>query len=215
MCGRFYDVFDLDDITTRFRVERPPALAFPPRYNLAPTQMAPVVRVQDDERELVLLRWGLIPPWAADPKIGARMNNARAETVAEKPSFRKAYAERRCIVPVSGFYEWHRAGTVKAPYAISATSGDPLPFAGLWERWGDLETFTIVTTAATPAMARIHDRMPLILAREQIDRWLDPDDPDPADILASVPSEELQFVAVSPHVNNARNDDPHCLEPVA
>jgi putative SOS response-associated peptidase YedK len=113
MCGRFYNLLDLDDITTRFRVSRVPALPLPQRYNLAPSQTAPVIRLDGDERELVLMRWGLIPHWAPDEKIGYKMINARAETVREKPSYRDAYASRRLIVPVSGFYEWKRDGAHK------------------------------------------------------------------------------------------------------
>ena len=213
MCGRFYDIHDLDDITSRFRVSRPPALALPLRYNIAPTQSAPVIRFDGEERELLLMRWGLIPRWAKDEKIGYRMINARAETVREKPSFRDAYASRRLIVPVSGFYEWQRDGAHKQPFAIRHPDQSPLAFAGLWETWRDLETFTIVTTAANERMRAIHDRMPLILSPEQFEEWLDPENPDPAAVLTSVPEEELELVPVSDWVNNARHDDPRCLEP--
>ena len=130
-----------------------------------------------------------------------------------KPSYRKAYESRRLIVPASGFYEWKREGTHKLPFAIRRPDHSPLPFAGLWETWHDLDTFTIVTTAANKPMRAVHDRMPLILSDEQIDEWLDPENPDPKDVLASLPSEELELVPVSEWVNNARHDDPRCLEP--
>ena len=185
------------DITSRFRVDRPRSLTLPMRYNLAPTQQAPVIRIENEEHELILMRWGLIPHWAKDEKIGYRMINARAETVAEKPSYRKAYESRRLIVPASGFYEWKREGTHKQPFAIRRPDHAPLAFAGLWETWQDLDTFTIITTAANKPMRAIHDRMPLILFDEQIDEWLDPENPDPKDVLASLPSEELELVPVS------------------
>ena len=213
MCGRFYDIYDIDDITTRFRVDRPRDLALPFRYNVAPSQIVPVIRVEDDKRELALMRWGLIPHWAKDEKIGYKMINARAETVREKPSYRDAYASRRLIVPVSGFYEWKRDGAHKQPFAIRHPDQSPLVFAGLWGTWHDLDTFTIVTTEANKDMQAVHDRMPLILSPEQIDEWLDPDNPDPERVLTSVPDEELELVPVSEWVNNARHDDPRCLEP--
>jgi putative SOS response-associated peptidase YedK len=206
MCGRFYDIHDLDDITSRFRVDRPRDLSLPVRYNVAPSQSVPVIRVMDDKRELTLMRWGLIPHWAKDEKIGYKMINARAETVREKPSFRDAYASRRLIVPVSGFYEWKRKGTHKQPFAIRHPDKSPLAFAGLWETWQDLDTFTIVTTAANAAMRPVHDRMPLILDDEQIEQWLDPDNPDPEAVLTAVSDDELELVPVSDWVNNARHE---------
>lgn len=213
MCGRFYNIHDLDDITTRFRVDRPRSLTVPLRYNVAPSQVAPTIRVMDDTRELAFMRWGLIPHWAKDEKIGYKMINARAETVAEKPSYRSAYASRRLIVPVSGFYEWKREGKHKQPFAIRRLDQSPLPFAGLWETWHDVDTFTIVTTAANKAMSAVHDRMPLILSDEQIDEWLDPDNPNPERVLTSVPDEKLELVEVSDFVNNARHEGPQCLDP--
>jgi putative SOS response-associated peptidase YedK len=214
MCGRFYDIHDLDDITSRFRVSRAPADPLPLRYNLAPTQTAPVILFDGDERELILMRWGLIPHWAKDEKIGYRMINARAETVREKPSYRDAYASRRLIVPVSGFYEWKRDGAHKQPYAIRHPDQSPLPFAGLWETWHDIDTFTIITTAAKQPMRAIHDRMPLILAPDQFEEWLDPENPDPEAVLTAVPQDELELVPVSDWVNNARHEGPQCLEAV-
>jgi putative SOS response-associated peptidase YedK len=214
MCGRFYDICDLDDITLRFRVDRPRDLSLPLRYNVAPSQSVPVIRVMDDERELTFMRWGLIPHWAKDEKIGYKMINARAETVREKPSFRDAYASRRLIVPVSGFYEWKRDGTHKQPFAIRHPDQSPLAFAGLWGTWHDMDTFTIVIAAANQPMSSIHDRMPLILDDVQIEQWLDPDNPDPEAVLTAVPDDELELVPVSDWVNNARHEGPRCLEPV-
>jgi putative SOS response-associated peptidase YedK len=214
MCGRFYDIHDLDDITSRFRVDRPRDLSLPLRYNVAPTQSVPVIRIENEKRELTLMRWGLIPHWAADEKIGYKMINARAETVAEKPSYRKAYESRRLIVPASGFYEWKRDGTHKQPFAIHRPDDEPLAFAGLWETWHDTETFTIITTAANATMRQIHDRMPLILDPSDFDRWLDPEIEDPFDILSAEPDVPLELTPVSDWVNSPRHDDAKYLEEV-
>jgi putative SOS response-associated peptidase YedK len=145
------------------------------------------------------MRSGFIPHWAKDENIGYKMINARAETVREKPSYRDAYASRRLIVPVSGFYEWKRDGAHKQPFAIRHPNQSPLPFAGLWGTWHDLDTFTIVTTEANAAMSTVHDRIPLILDDEQIEQWLDLESLDPADVLAAIPSEELELVPVTSH----------------
>jgi putative SOS response-associated peptidase YedK len=168
MCGRFYDINDLDDITSRFRVSRAPVELLPLRYNLAPTQSAPVICFDGDERELVLMCWGLIPRWARDEKIGYRMINARAETVREKPSYRDAHASRRLIVPSVRLLrmEARRRAQAALRHPLPRRQS-PAPFAGLWECWHDLGTFTIITTAANAAMQAVHDRMPLILAPEQ------------------------------------------------
>jgi putative SOS response-associated peptidase YedK len=160
------------------------------------------------------MRSGFIPHWAKDENIGYKMINARAETVREKPSYRDAYASRRLIVPVSGFYEWKRDGAHKQPYAIRHPDQSPLPFAGLWETWHDIDTFTIITTAAKQPMRAIHDRMPLILAPDQFEEWLDPENPDPEAVLTAVPQDELELVPVSDWVNNARHEGPQCLEAV-
>ena len=151
-----------------------------PRYNIAPTQQVPVIRLRADaSRELSLLRWGLVPSWAQDPSIGQRMINARAETVASKPSYRAAFRRRRCLVPADGYYEWQKAGRAKQPYYIRLRDEPLFAMAGLWEQWHDTggelwETFAIITTEANQATRAIHDRMPVILSQQDYAQWLDP-----------------------------------------
>lgn len=170
-----------------------------------------------------MLRWGLIPSWAKDPKIGSQCINAKAETVAEKPSFRSAFKTRRCLVLATGFYEWQRHGRTKQPIWIGLRSTRPFAFAGLWEQWqpsegAPLETCTIITTEPNALMAPIHNRMPVILAHTSYDQWLDPAfqqiDSLKA-LLSPYPSEELTAYPVSTLVNNPRNDTPQVLEPLS
>lgn len=168
MCGRFTLRVPAAELVEIFRLLRRPDVQ--PRYNIAPTQPVAVVRRIDRGRELSMLRWGLVPSWAKDPKIGARMINARAETVATKPAFRTALRRRRCLVPADGFYEWAKsAGGTKQPHYITRRDGRPFAFAGLWESWdgpdgSSIESCTIVTTEANDLVGRIHDRMPVILS---------------------------------------------------
>ena len=218
MCGRYTlgvppsriaEIFDLLDV---------PELT--PRFNIAPTQLAPVVRMRESRRVLELRRWGLVPFWAKDPAIGNRLINARSESVEEKPSFRAAFRKHRCLVPADGFYEWKPAGRRKQPFWIHRRDGLPFAMAGLCERWhADLEdeirSFTILTTDANPLLRPIHDRMPVILAREAWAEWLDPD--AAADslraLLRPAPVEELEARPVSTLVNSAAMDDPRCIAP--
>jgi putative SOS response-associated peptidase YedK len=192
-----------------------------PRYNAAPTQRMPVVRIVDDKRELALLRWGLIPSWAKDPKIGNSLINARGETVAEKPAFRSAFKARRCLVLVDGFYEWRKLpGGGKQPYRITMADGSPFAFAGLWERWdkGDepLETFTIITTTANELVVPIHDRMPVILDPADYDAWLEsPDTAIPMALIQPYPARRMSAYPVSTRVNSPRNDDAAVIERVS
>ena len=234
MCGRYTLTTPSELIADVFGVD--PAIELSPRYNIAPTQSVPVVRAQrTQDRQLDLLRWGLIPSWARDPAIGNRMINARAETAAEKPSFRSAFRNRRCLVVTDGFYEWKRlAGSrAKQPCWIHRTDGAPFAFAGLWESWqpssdsGDggarqrttaVESFTIITTTPNDLMKPIHDRMPVILPAESWDTWLDADNTDTDGLQALLrPSRETGFEArkVGTHVNSPRNDDPGCIAPPA
>lgn len=191
---------------------------------MAPTRDVPVVRVRDDVRHLDLLRWGLVPRWAKDLRIGSKMINARAETVATKNSYRSAFARRRCIVAADGFYEWKRLDPkTKQPMYIHRADGDPLAFAGLYERWTDAEnlreihTCTIITTTPNATMAEIHDRMPVLLAPKHWDTWLDPSNDD-TDLLQALlvpaPDDLLTTYAVSDQVNNVRNNEPALLDPV-
>lgn len=193
-----------------------------PNYNVAPTQSVLTV-VNEDGNVGRLMRWGLIPSWAKDPSIGSRMINARSETVAEKPSFRTAFARRRCLVLADGFYEWQKVGTSKRPMRITLASGGPFAFAGLWETWkapdDDLITScTILTTSANDALADIHQRMPVILPRDAEEVWLDTSVRD-KDVLSSllVPYDPSETVAyeVSTLVNAAVNNLPEVINPVA
>lgn len=193
----------------------------PPRYNVAPTQEAPMVRpLPDGGRELSNLRWGLIPLWAKDKKIGAQCINARSETVATKPAFRDAYKRRRCLAPASGYYEWRPVEGEKRPqpFHIAMADDGPMTFAGLWERWRDpadgaeLLSFTILTTAATEEIAALHDRMPVILAPEDHDAWLDPS--RDATALLRPYLGPMRFHPVSRYVSTARNEGPECIAPL-
>ncbi len=220
MCGR-YTLTHPGDLLEELGVDSPPQLT--PRYNVAPTQNAPVVRAAaQGGRRLDLLRWGLVPFWAQDPKIGNRMINARSETAAEKPSFRHALKQRRCVVPADGFYEWKKVGGgAKQPYHIHLHDRRPFVFAGLWERWTKgpepIESFTILTTSPNDKVAELHDRMPVILPREAWDLWLDPSVGDAARVAALMgpcDSGEITFVPVSKMVNRPGNDRPECVQPI-
>jgi putative SOS response-associated peptidase YedK len=216
MCGRFAFYSPAEATAALFGVRDMPDLK--PRYNIAPTQDIAAVRVgEDGAREFALLRWGLVPFWAKDPAIGNRMINARAETVAEKPSFRAAYRKRRCLVLADGFYEWRKQSEVKIPYYISLASGNPFAFAGLWEDWHakdtdeSLQSAAIITTAANEFMSGLHHRMPVVLEKEYAERWLDGDD----QVLTEVSENSPVFQAwpVDRRVNNARNEGGELVEP--
>lgn len=209
MCGRFAFYSPSEATAALFGASG--SLPIGPRYNIAPTQEVAAVRSgADDERELVALRWGLIPSWAKDPAIGNRMINARVETVAEKPAFRAAFRKRRCLVLADGFYEWHREGSVKTPYYISAADGEPFAFAALWENWSSkdsgesIRSTTLITTAADAFMAPMHHRMPLVLRAESADRWLAGDDDLCGYAATFAPA--MQAWPVDRRVNNARNE---------
>ena len=215
MCGRFAFYSPSEATAALFGVES--AQPVEARYNIAPTQfIAAIRRDEQDVAELTMLRWGLVPFWARDPTIGNRMINARAETVAEKPSFRAAYKKRRCLILADGFYEWHTKGGVKIPYFISLASGEPFAFAGLWENWQSketdesLQTATIVTMAANDFLSKLHQRMPLVLEPDSAGRWLDGD----MQLLDDALTSGLKFRAwpVDRKVNNARNESPELIE---
>lgn len=220
MCGRFTLRTPLNVLIEQFELAE--AASLRPRFNIAPTQTVAVVRQPSgtSARHLSLLRWGLVPAWAQDLRIGARLINARAETVAEKPAFRAAFKSRRCLIPADGYYEWQKTGARKQPYFIRLQDDRPFALAGLWERWsgseGDppLETCTIITTAANGTTASIHDRMPAILAQDDYSLWLDPDLQDrPAleQLLRPFDAQPMCAIAVSTHVNNVRHDDARCV----
>ncbi len=200
-----------------------------PRFNVAPTQPIITIRLADSgARTLDMKRWGLIPSWSKDGTSAARMINARAETLTEKPSFKEAFEKRRCLVPADGFYEWRMEDGKKQPFRIGMKGGDVFAFAALWESWkarqdgygyeeGDIvETVTIITTDANDKLRPIHHRMPVILPSEEYAAWLDPanDTSKCQKLLKPYPVEPMAFYRVGTHVNNARNDDKRCIEPL-
>jgi putative SOS response-associated peptidase YedK len=190
-----------------------------PRYNIAPTQPVPIVRLRDDQRELSQVRWGLVPFWAKVVSIGNKMINARAETVATRPGYRDAYRKMRCLIPASGFYEWAKmTDGKKQPVRVGMIDDAPFAFAGLWSRWGprdaEIETCAIITTEANELCQRVHDRMPVILAPGSYERWLDTSDADPADLLRPYPSDAMRAYPVSSRVSSPKNDDAELIEPV-
>lgn len=223
MCGRFARRSTQEVLADWFGVALEDMPWFAPSYNVAPQTTQPVVRLHRDsgEREFVLMRWGLVPFWAKDEKLGLSTINARAEESASKPLFREAFKYRRCLVPADAFYEWRRIDPkTKQAFAFTLRSGEPYAFAGLWERWRpkegiSLETFTILTTDPNEVMVPIHDRMPVILDPRDYDRWMDPGDParPPLDLLRPYPAEKMHAFPVSERVGNVRNDDPQLLDP--
>jgi putative SOS response-associated peptidase YedK len=196
---------------------------FPPRYNVAPTQPVPIVRLVDGRRQFALVRWGLIPPWVEDPRAFALLINARGESVNEKPAFRNAMRRRRCLFPADGFYEWQVAGGRRRPFCVRPRDGEPIAFAGLWETWmgpngEEMETAAIVTTAANRELAVLHGRMPVVVPPEAFDLWLDCGKVDAMTATALIaPAREGLFEAyeISPAVNRHDNDGPALLEPAS
>ena len=222
MCGRYTLSSPSDDLALLFDLPELPLV--PPRYNLAPTQEAAVVRVvaPDEPRRLDLLKWGLIPYWAKEASIGNRMINARAESAAEKPAYRWSFKKKRCLIPADGFYEWKKEGKSKQPYLIHRQDGKPFAFAGLWSTWVDrehgsstpIETFTILTTGANDLMRPLHDRMPVIVDAENFDLWLDPKMEDAEKLqplLVPHASEGFEAYPVSRNVNSPAHDAPDCV----
>lgn len=224
MCGRFARKSTQDLLAEWFDLELEDMPWFAPSYNVAPQSTQPVVRANRDtgERELALLRWGLVPFWAKEARVGYSMINARAEEAASKPAFRESMKKRRCLVPADAFYEWQRINPkVKYPYAFALKSDEPYAFAGLWEQWKGkenetLETFTILTTDPNELMEPVHNRMPVILEPRDYDRWLDPETTDrpPVDLLRPFAAEKMRAWRVSDRVGNVRNNDAGLLEPI-
>ena len=219
MCGRFTLNKSGEAIASAFQLNEVPQLL--PRYNIAPTQLVPTVlhTAENSNRQFHQLRWGLIPSWAKDPQMGTRLINARAETVTEKPSFRSAFRQRRCLVIADGFYEWQRQERKKQPFYFQLQNGQPFAFAGLWERWRspdgeEIQSCTILTTEANEILRPIHDRMPVILDSKDYDLWLDPEvqNTEPLQqLLRPYPSEAMTSYAVSTKVNNPANNTPECI----
>ena len=223
MCGRYTQTATPEVIAKQFNLDESPL--FKPRYNIAPSQHVAAIQfnTESTKRVCVMLRWGLIPSWAKDPKIGNQRINAKAETVAENPSFRAAFKKRRCLVIADGFYEWKAQGTRKQPMWIGLRDRRPFAFAGLWEHWtpkdGEpIESCTIITTKPNALMESLHNRMPVILDAKDYAAWLDPafQQVDTLNaLLRPFPAEHMTAFPVSTLVNNPRHDAPQCLEPVA
>ncbi len=226
MCGRFYLTASAEEIRQQFGCVN--TIDWQPRYNIAPTQVAPMIIYaptqsspqEDSGRFLETARWGLIPSWAKDEKIGQRLINARAETLTERPAFRQALRHRRCLIPASGFYEWHRSDHGNQPYAIRRRDGELMALAGLWERWRQPQTgemvisFIIITVEANRTIRQLHRRMPAILEDQWWDTWLDPDFEAPQTLLNPNDDDVLSFYPIITYVNNPRHDDPRCLAPL-
>jgi putative SOS response-associated peptidase YedK len=222
MCGRYTLTAESALLEDRFAC-RLSDVSYRSSYNIAPGQAVMAVVKAEAELRAGLLRWGLVPSWAKDPKMGYRMINARAETVAEKPSFRRALRQRRCLILADGFYEWRREGRQKTPMYIRLRSGEPFAFAGIWEHWQGpdgtpLSTCAILTTAANALMQPIHQRMPVMLDRAAESLWLDGEVTEPQallPVLAPFASEAMEAYEVSSEVNSARHNSPACITPVA
>jgi len=221
MCGRYSQAQEQKLLIPRYQAELTETM-ITPRFNIAPTQNAVVV-VEEGKRQIKMMRWGLIPHWAKDASIGNKMINARAETIAEKPSFRGPLKNQRCLIPADGFFEWLQEGKGKAPMCVVLKDEPIFSFAGLWDRWKDpdgksVDTFTIVTTEANELLKPIHDRMPVILTREAEKTWLDPRITEPERLLPLLrpfPAERMATYRVSPRVNSPKNDDRGIVDPLS
>ncbi len=220
MCGRYSQTKALAELKKRFPFGQG-SPEWLPRFNLAAGQQAPVII--NEGLSLKLMRWGLVPFWANDEKIGYKMINARAETIADRPAYRNSFERKRCLVLADGFYEWKKTTGLKSPYRFVMRDQAAFAFAGLWDSWkgregGRLETFTIITTTPNELCQSVHDRMPVILGTDDYEQWLDRKVTESAKLtplLRSYPAEEMLSYPVSTIVNNARNDDPRCTEPLA
>lgn len=221
MCGRYTLTVSARVLADVFDV--PEMAGLQPRYNIAPTQPVVIVRATEaGDREMKMVRWGLIPFWAKEAKIGARMINARGETAASKPAFRAAVKSRRCLVPADGFYEWMKTGAGKQPHLIRFADQRPFAFAGLWERWrpadGEpVESCTIITTTPNDLVSQIHDRMPVILPTTTHAEWLAPEPMAPPrleQLLIPFSPDKMEAIPVSTRVNKPANDDPECMAPL-
>jgi putative SOS response-associated peptidase YedK len=219
VCGRFTLTSTPEELARRFELDGVPSLA--PRYNVAPGQEVLVVRAEEGGRRARWLRWGLVPPWARDPTVGFRMINARVESVTLRSAFRDAVRARRCLLPADGFFEWAERGRVRQPYYVRPVAGAPFGLAGLWESWrgeaGVLETCSVLTTDATPALRDVHDRMPLVVPPDLHAEWLASDGGDAEPLLSRLreaPPPAWRVHPVSPRVNRADRDEASLIAPV-
>src|SRR5882757_3666026 len=221
MCGRYLITSAPEAFRRLFGYPEQPN--FPPRYNVAPTQPVPIVRLAEGRRQFALVRWGLIPPWVKDPRQFSLLINARGESVNDKPAFRNAMRRRRCLFLADGFYEWKVEGERKRPFCVRPADGAPIAYAGLWESWmgpngEELETAAIVTTRAAGTLARLHDRMPVVVPPEAFDFWLDCRNVDAetaAALFVSAREGLFEAYEVSPAVNRVTNDGPEVLAPAS
>ncbi len=220
MCGRYTQTASPEDLIFRFGFSMQ-EVVLKPRYNLAPGQLAPVI-VNEGPKMLVMMQWGLVPSWAKEPSIGYKMINARAETLAEKTSFKRLLPSRRCLILADGFYEWAKLKGGKAPVRFFLKGGAPFAFAGLWDRWkkpdgNELRTYTVITTQANELLKPVHDRMPVILTQENEEKWLDlewKDSQKLGELLKPYEAVEMESHYVSPMVNSPKNDLAQCIQPV-
>ncbi len=220
MCGRYLIISTPEAMRRLFGYPEQPN--FPARYNVAPTQPIPIVRLADGKRQFALVRWGLIPAWVKDPRTFSLVLQARSDSVLDKPSFRNAMKRRRCLIPADGFYEWNEATKPRRPYVVRPRDGGPVAFAGLWECWigpngEEMETAAIITTDANKTLHPIHHRMPVVVPPEAFDVWLDClnfDANAAADLLVPAPEDLFEAYEISLAVNRVANDHPGLLEPV-
>lgn len=218
MCGRYTLRTPLKDVLTLFDLDPASLAVVPARYNIAPTQQVPAVRLDlQGRRELAWLQWGLVPSWADDPAIGNQLINARSETIASKPAFRDAFRRRRCLIPADGFYEWKKQGRARQPFYIHLADQQPFAFAGLWESWrhGELaiESCTIITTDANSLLQELHTRMPVIVEPADYGKWLEEGEDRDAlkRLLTPYPADKMQLHPVSTVVNSPRHEGPQCI----
>lgn len=219
MCGRFTLHLPAEVIAEIFRAALLTEIA--PRYNISPSQICPIVRQTSEGRQIVPMKWGLIPNWAQDSRLGFSMINARAETVDAKPAFKEPFRSRRCLVVADGFYEWRHEGKAKEPFHITLKSGGVMPFAGLWDKWQNpegetVESFTIITCAANELISQLHERMPVIIGQKDFDTWLNPRShiDEIRKLLRPYPEERMKFWRVGTFVNTPQNDTEECIRMV-
>ncbi len=218
MCGRYAFFSPTEAVAELFDLDDPPPVEF--SFNVAPTDYVPAVRSVDGSRQLGMLRWGLIPFWAKAKQVGVKMINARSESISSKPAFRKAFQQRRCLLPANGFFEWQKQGDKKQPFFIHFEAERVFAFAGIWERWGrdeeEIESVSIITTEPNDLVAPIHNRMPVILDRQDFARWLGEEPADSEELLSMLQphsSKQMQTRAVGKSVGNPRNKGEDCVLP--
>jgi putative SOS response-associated peptidase YedK len=222
MCGRFTQTRSVESVAEHFAAQLAPGVAAGQRrrFNIAPTNDVLAVRNVEEGRQIRVLKWGLIPSWAKEPRIGARMINARGESVADKPAFRSSFKSKRCLIPIEGFYEWRKQGKARLPVLIRPAEGGLLALGGLWARWRNpedesrIESCSIITVAANAQISAVHDRMPFMLHPDDWQAWLAGDPDDAKALLARAAAPPMALTRVTQHVNNVRNEDAECLTPL-